>query len=179
MPRIHRIEGTLVAELREPGGPVVARRRASNTVLRSGAELLGALFTGKELTPVNGMAVGLSSDPSGPPYEVATLTTKDGGGNALVNQPAVAIPATDFVVETLANEFRVRVSLRGLLPASHGVSPNASQETVLLGEAALGVLAPDGQSLARIYNRVVMDPLPKSRKQELALYWEISFPYGH
>jgi hypothetical protein len=49
---------------------------------------------------------------------------------------------------------------------------------VHIGEAALGVLAADGNSLATIYNRVVFEPVPKTRDQEMAFYWEIDFPYG-
>ena len=44
--------------------------------------------------------------------------------------------------------------------------------------ACLGVLAPDGQSLSRLYNRVVFDAVPKTALHELALFWEVDFPYG-
>ena len=48
----------------------------------------------------------------------------------------------------------------------------------MLGEAALGVLAEGGESLERIYNRVVFEPIPKRSDHEVALYWEVDFPYG-
>jgi hypothetical protein len=42
----------------------------------------------------------------------------------------------------------------------------------------LGVLTADGTGLARIYNRVVFEPVPKTEAHELALYFEVDFPYG-
>jgi hypothetical protein len=40
------------------------------------------------------------------------------------------------------------------------------------------VLAADGLSLAGVYNRVVFEPVAKTRDQELTLYWDIDFPFG-
>ncbi len=175
------IQGALRIELRGPGNRVLLVRRAHNTVVRSGAELVGQLFSGVTLTPINGMAVGTNAQPLAPPYELATLTTTDDTGAPLAGT-AVAIPPADIQVEPLPSEQRVRVSVRGVLP-KEGALPGPSADpaaprVAFLGEAALGVLAPDGNSLARIYNRVVFEPIPKGAEHELALYWEISFPYG-
>jgi hypothetical protein len=40
------------------------------------------------------------------------------------------------------------------------------------------VLAADGASLARLYNRVAFEPIQKEQDQEIALYWDIDFPFG-
>ena len=170
--------GRVAIEVRDRDGRVIARRRAENTVLRSGAELLGALLRGAQTTPIDGFAVGLDSEPSAPPYDSVALTTATPGGDPLVENAVAEITPDNFEVETLAEEFLVRVRVRGVLGADHAVSPDAGQKTVFLGEAALGVRAADGASLEHIYNRVVFDPIPKSRDHELSLYWEIDFPYG-
>ena len=53
----HCIRGTLRIELRGPAGEVVQTRSGSNTVVRSGAELVGALFAGTVATPINGLSL--------------------------------------------------------------------------------------------------------------------------
>jgi hypothetical protein len=173
----NRITGTLRIELVGEGGAVLLTRRARNTVVRTGAELVGALFSGGVTTPVNGMAVGTNAQPMAAPYELAGLTTVDESGQPLSGATAVAIAPADVKVETLADEQRVLVSVRAVLPKEAALSHD--QSAAFLGEAALGVLATDGSNkLAKIYNRVVFDPIPKGKEHELALYWEISFPYG-
>ena len=179
--RRHRppsIRGRLIAELRQPDGTVLARRSAHNTVLRSGAELLADLIRGGTATAINGFGVGLNSEPSAPPYEATTLTTATAGGTPLLLDSVAPLAAEQLEVETMTEDLLVRVRVRGVLAPQQAVSPEPTEKTVLLGEAALGVLADGGQSLARIYNRVVFEPIPKSREHELALYWEIDFPYG-
>lgn len=163
--------GIMWLELRRPGGPVVLHRQAHNTVLRSGAELLAAVFAAQHTGGITGMAVGTSPDPVAAPYELNTLVTTDPSGAALLQGPTTVALAPDaFQIDTLTEERRVRVSVRAVLP------PEAALGTV--GEAALGVLAPGGSQLSHIYNRVVFEPLLKNDQHELALYWEISFPYG-
>src|SRR4029079_16794612 len=70
----HRFRGELRIELRDRDGRPVLARACRNTVVRSGAELIGALFAGTALTPVNGMSVGTNAQPSSAPYEVSALT---------------------------------------------------------------------------------------------------------
>jgi hypothetical protein len=176
----HRITGKLFLELRDPraGAAAVTTRAARNTVVQSGAELVASLFSGQAALPVNAMAVGADPDPTGPPYVsgMLSLTGEDGAaafeGTAPVTVVSLAPDA--FKTETLADELRVRVSVRGVFPPGVG--------TGLVGEAALGVLAPGAEgappTLGRVYNRVVFEPIRKEGPHELALYWEISFPYG-
>lgn len=193
-----RISGSLRIERRRRGGgggaaapageaEVVLRLRARNTVVRSGAELVGSLFVGSLFggtipTPVNGMAIGTNPEALSAPYELSSLGQTDRAGRTLVGPTAVAISGDDVKVEPLPAEHRVRVSIRGIIPAA---APPPGQPFVPadIAEAALGVLAPAGPpgtpaALAKVYNRVVFDPIPQSQDHELALYWEISFPYG-
>ncbi|WP_428264580.1 hypothetical protein [Haliangium sp.] len=171
------IRGRVTVELRGPDGRLVTRRRANNTVMRTGAELLGDLLRG-DAGAIDGFAVGLDGEPSAPPYESTGLTTTTPGGDPLLENAVAPIATDQFEVETLAAEFLVRVRVRGVLAAGQAVSPDPDENTVFLGEAALGVLSEDQASLARIYNRVVFEPIPKSRDHELSLYWELDFPYG-
>ena len=175
----HRIEGRLRLQLRDGRSRrIVAERRARNTVLRSGAELIAALFQGSASSAINGMAVGLDPTPSEPPYEKTGLTLEAPDGTVLLQSAAVAL-AADAVTTSIDDQtFKVRLTVHGVMPADRAVSPDAGVDSVDVGEAALGVLASDGETLTQIYNRVVFEPIPKRRSQELALYWEVDFPYG-
>ena len=175
---MHRIVGRLRLEVRDRAGIVHARRRARNSVMQGGAELVADLFRGAAATPVNGMAVGLSSEPPAVPYTATTLTTTNPDGTVALARFAIPLAANAMAVEVLAGLFKVRVRVRGVVPADAANSTDVKAATVQIGEAALGVLAADGLSLARLYNRVVFEPVAKARDQELALYWDIDFPFG-
>ena len=173
------IEGRLLLQQRDVAtGRIVAARRAKNTVMRGGGELIAGLFDGSVTSPINAMAVGLNPDPSEPPYEVTALTTTAGDGSNLLERPAAALAGDAFSSAVDAETFRIVLTVHGVIPADRAVSPDADVDSVEIGEAALGVLAADGESLERIYNRVVFEPLPKRRTHELAFYWEVDFPYG-
>jgi hypothetical protein len=172
------LEGRLHIVLCKPGGMPIMERYACNTVVRSGAELVAALFRGELSTPINGMAVGIDNTPTSPPYEMTALTTTAPDGTPVIQNAAVTIPPEAMRVEVLTQELKVRVSVRGVIPETHANSPNPDDPPVMIGEAALGVLAEGGATLAQIYNRVVFEPIPKTSAHELALYWEIGFPYG-
>ena len=171
------LRGTLIAELREPGGPLLCRREAHNTVLRGGAELIAELLSGRASTPINGVAVGIDPEPSAPPYERVSLVVAIDGSPVITNaaQPLVL---TDAAPEVSTDDFQIRLRFRSVLAPGVGAPVEAAKDSADIGEAALGVLAADGQSLTRVYNRVVFEPIPKRREHELSLYWEISIPYG-
>ena len=175
---MERITGTLAIELREPGGRVVLRRSARNSVMRGGALLIADLFRGAAATPVNGMAVGLSSEPPAPPYDTTALTTTNPDNSPAITRFAVPLGPDATSVEVIEGLFKVRVKVRGLVPADFVQSADAQASSVDIGEAALGVLAEDGASLTRLYNRVVFEPIRKEPGQEVALYWDIEFPFG-
>ena len=175
---VSRIEGRATVILRRAGDPrPLLVRRSKNAVLRSGAELLAALFTDGGASPVNGAMVGLGEEPPNPPYEGGPTVTAPGGAPLLLRPTAVILPA-DRSVATLATEFKVRVTVRAVVPAANAVDPTNPANRVEITEASLGVLTADGTGLARIYNRVVFEPVPKTEAHELALYFEVDFPYG-
>jgi hypothetical protein len=173
---VPRPGGRLTIEVRAPRGRVVARRRANNTVFLTGATLVGELFSGRVATPVNGMGVGTNPQPSAAPYETVTLDTADDAGQPLTGPLAVPLDPDDITVATDADELRVSVRIRGVLPPEGARAADGGP--VLIGEAGLGVLSADGTALDRTYNRVTFEPIPKAAEHELALYWEVFFPYG-
>ena len=67
---------------------------------------------------------------------------------------------------------------RAVLPPGNAVDPTDPAQRVEITEASLGVLASDGASLARVYNRILFEPVPKTSAHELALFFEVDFPYG-
>lgn len=175
-PAAGRICARLLVEARDSHGRRVALRKSSNIVVRSGAELLASLLTGASAAPINGFAVGLGRRALSAPYELTELTVIDESGEPLAGPTAAPFGPDAFKVETLADEHRVRITVRGVLPAAAALAADGGR--VEIGEAALGVLDDAGLKLARIYNHVVFDPIPKEKEHELVLYWEISFPYG-
>jgi len=170
------IEGRLQLHVRDARGRVIAHRCVPNTVFQSGAILVAELFSGVISTPVNGMGVGTDPQPSSAPYESVELDTNDEAGQPLEGPLAVVLAPEIIVVEPLADEMRVRVSARGVIPPEGARAVDGGP--VDIAEAALGVLADDGLSLARIYNRVTFEPVPKRPEHDLDLYWEVFFPYG-
>jgi hypothetical protein len=172
------IIGRLRLELRDATGELVDVRRARNSVMQAGARLIADLFRGAATTPINGMAVGVSPEPPAPPYNTTALTTTNPDATPALSRFTTPVPPTAMTVEVLEPLFKVRVSVRGLIPAGSAVSPDAAVDTVTIGEAALGVLSADGLSLATLYNRVVFEPIRKARTQEIALYWDVDFPFG-
>jgi hypothetical protein len=173
-----RFEGRVTIVVRDAEGKTLCERRVSNVVLRSGADLVASLFCGKLATPVNGMAVGVSAEPPSAPYEAGTLTVAAPDGTLMLRQAAAPIDPAVIVTEVLPDQLKVRVSFRSTIGPNRAVSPDDNVKTVQIAEAAIGVLTADGNGLATTYNRVVFEPVPKGRDQEMALYWEIDFPYG-
>lgn len=167
--------GRLTVTARDRRGRVTAQRRATNTVFLGGATLIGELFSGQVATPVNGMGVGTNPEPAGPPYDAVQLDTNDDGGTPLTGPVVVALVGEDITIAP-ADELRVRVLVRGVIPAEGARAADGGP--VRIAEAALGVLSPDGTALDRIYNRVTFEPVPKEAEHELSLYWEVFFPYG-
>jgi hypothetical protein len=172
------LRGKLTVERRGPEGVPSLVRRARNTVVRSGAGLVGALMSGRAATPINGMAVGTNAQPLAPPYELTRLTTVTETGAPIVEHTAALTPDA-FTVEDLPSEQLTRITVRGVIPRQ-GALPAGTDpgRSALIGEAALGVLDVAGTALATLYNRVVFEPIPKGPAHELVLYWEITLPYG-
>lgn len=161
------MRATLTVELRDVGGAVLETRRAHNTVLRGGGQLIADLFTGGG-GPITHMAVGTSDDdPTS--VTVTELGNDDGTGQpGISGDTAATLPAEAFAIEVDEPRNRVLVRVRGTL--------NDTAAVGILREAAL-VSRQDGDDL--LYNRVVFPPVTKGADHDLTLFWEIEFPFGN
>lgn len=163
------MRGRLHLEVRTPDGAVQTARRARNTVMRSGANLVATLFAGQG-TPVTHMGVGTSdADPDS--VTTAALTNEAVGDQPpLQGDAAVAIPPGVFAFETDDVRRVVRVRLRATLPAGAAVGT--------LREAGLLARPAEGDDADVLYNRVTFAPVSKGDDHELTMFWEVEFPFG-
>jgi hypothetical protein len=162
------MRATLQLELRDRDGTVVARRRAHNAVMKSGADLIARLFAGQG-TPITHMAVGTSDTEPDNVARTALRNEAVGGVPALQGAVDVAIPAAAFEGHIDDDPARrvVRIRFHATLPESAAVGT--------VREAGLISRGDDGDVL---YNRVIFAPFQKGDDHELTLFWEVSFPYG-
>lgn len=159
----------LQLDLTARDGRLVARRRAHNAVLRSGAELVARLFTGAG-AGITHMGVGTSDAPESDAFSTPALTNAAAGGQpALTGTTEVELPDGTFANRvTLDEEHRLaRVRFHATLPESAAVG--TVREAGLLSRGA-------GDPV--LYNRVIFAPVLKGDDHELTLFWEVSFPYG-
>lgn len=150
-----------------PGAVPLAERHALNSVMRSGAELVGRLFAGGG-TGITHMAVGTSDAPETEAYATTALANSDGaGGPGLAGPTAAEIAPEAF--DTTVDETRrlVLVRVRATLPAAAAVG--RVREAGLVSRA-------EGDPV--LYNRVTFAPIGKGDDHELTTFWEVSFPYG-
>lgn len=169
--RARRFGATVAIDLLDGDGTATARRRASNTVVRGGATLIAGLFRGDAgAGRITHMSVGADPNPEVPPFATTELAAKHADTGELTGVRDVPLTASDFKVAVDEEERRVVVSGRFVLGAGTGALAGT------VAEAALVHVAGDGTR--RLYNRVTFEPIDKRADQELALYWEVFFPYG-
>jgi hypothetical protein len=152
-----RPRGRMRLEVRGPGGRVVAERRATNIVLRGGAELIAKLVTGTASKPINQVGVGFATEVAD--AGATALTGKDG----VAPPPPTAIPADSFTIDAT----RPRAVAISVASVYHPQS-----ELTDVSEA--GLLADDD-----LYNQVVFEPVTLRVGQDVTIFWEIEFPFGH
>lgn len=171
MSAVDRPGAWLTVELRDGDGAVVTRRRAHNAVLSAGAELIADLFRGAGAGPINRMSVGANPTPEVPPFATTDLAAGSPETGALSGPRDVVLGPDAFAVTVDAEQRRVVVTARVVLPAGDDTALQGPvAESALLHESADGT--------RRLYNRVTFEPVEKRSEQELSLYWEIGFPFG-
>jgi hypothetical protein len=154
-----RITGRLQLEVRE-GGVLVAARRASNVVLRSGASVIAALFAGVgDAAPVDGVGVGFGTEAATP--ETTALTPPDG-----------EVPAAALRIALTADSFSIATDLAAAVRVSIGAVFKPTVELANVTEA--GLLAGD-----KLYNQVVFEPVTLRPGHDVTFFWEVDFPFGH
>ena len=152
-------------ELTARDGGTVAVREARNAVMRGGALLVAALFTGAEGTgPISHLGVGTSDAPETDAYDTSALSNAD---PALEGGTEAAVPASAFSVTPDPDRRLAVVRVRATLPET------AARGTI----REAGLLSKSGDASV-LYNRVTFAPVAKAGDHELTLFWEITFPYG-
>lgn len=160
------MKARLHVQLTDQYGAVVDERRACNTVMESGAQLIADLFAGTG-TPITHMGVG-TNDADPDDVTVAALTNDtNGDDDPLDGATAGAIPSDAFTATVVPERRVVQVRVRGTLAADAAVG--RIREAGLVSEGAGGSV---------LYNRVVFAPVDKRDDHELTLFWEVEFPFG-
>jgi hypothetical protein len=149
-------------------GAIVAVRRADNSVMRGGAELVARLFTGTG-APITHMGVGTSDAEETDAFATTALANAaEGGADPLAGGTEAPIPAEAFTITTDETRRVVLVRVRATLPPAAAVGTVREAGLLSRREGADPVL----------YNRVTFAPIPKGSDHELSLFWEVTFPYG-
>lgn len=156
-----RPRGLLRLWVQDPDGRVVAARRATNIVLRGGAELVANRFSGKTAAPINQIGVGFGREAADP--DATTLTGPPGGSTIPAAALVSAITEAAVTVDTVGDTSVVVRVASVFHPAAE--LPDISEA---------GLLA-DG----RLYNQVVFEPVTLRTGQDVTFFWEIDFPFGH
>jgi hypothetical protein len=160
------MKAKLHLQLRNPEGEVVCSRRASNTVMQGGAQLIADLFSGSG-TAITHMGVGTNDEDPDDVLVESLTNAATGESEPLDGATEGAIAADAFSSTVIPDRRVVQVRVRGTLPDDAAVG--------LIREA--GLLAGSGDS-AVLYNRVVFAPIDKRDDHELTLFWEVEFPFG-
>jgi hypothetical protein len=160
------MRATVRLELRNDAGAIVGVRRAKNSVMKSGAELLANLFTGKANVGITHMGVGVSGEPENDAFVRDSLTTEGDSPDALTGGTDTPIAPADFTVKADAERRVIVVQVHATLPKSAAVG--TLREAALLSQ----------QEGTTLYNRVTFAPIRKQDDHELTMFWEVTFPYG-
>jgi hypothetical protein len=155
-------QGRLTLQIHSPDGTQAAERRASNIVLRRGAEIVANLFAGvDEARPIDRVQVGFGTEAAD--VGATALTPPDDGA---IDPDALDGPVAsdDFAIETDAAARLVRVSIAATF------APTVDLDDV----SEAGLLAGD-----QLYNQVVFEPVDMRVGQDITLFWEVDFPFGH
>src|SRR5574341_1361318 len=152
-----RPRGRVRLEVRGADGRVVAERRATNIVLRGGAELIAKLVAGTSSQPINQVGVGFATEVAD--AGATALTGKDGAAPP----PPSAIPAGGFTIDA---------TRPGAVAVSVASTYHPATDLTDVSEA--GLLADDD-----LYNQVVFEPVTLRVGQDVTFFWEIEFPFGH
>lgn len=147
-------------------GRVATERRAANTVMQSGAQLIADLFAGTG-SPITHMGVGTSAAAPDDVTVVALTNGAPGGDEALTGDTSGAIPPEAFTARVVPEQRVVQVRVRATLPNAAAVGR--------IREAGL-LSVKEGATV--LYNRVVFAPVDKGDDHELTLFWEVDFPFG-
>src|SRR6476620_8713194 len=101
-------------------GETVAVRRATNSVMRGGAQLVAELFAGKG-TPITHMAVGTNDAPETDAFSTTVLADTGSDGVKLTGGTEASIPSEAFVITTDETHRLTTVRLHATMPADKAI----------------------------------------------------------
>lgn len=161
MQKVNQPQGRLHLKITDPGGALISERRARNIVLRQGAEIIAALFSGAaEASPISLVQVGFAT-------EGATVET-----TALTLPEDASIPGTALVSPVAPGDFSVVSDRPGMVQV---LIASVFKPTVELKDVTEAGLLANG----KLYNQVVFEPVTLRPGQDITFFWEIDFPFGH
>jgi hypothetical protein len=161
------MQATVRLEVRFADGSVGEVRRARNSVMKLGAELVARLFAGTAASGITHMGVGTNGSPQKPDFGTETLDVNVDRPDDVTGGAMTPVVPADVKIAIDETRRLVVVKLHATLPkeAANGT----------LREA--GLLAKSGETFV-LYNRVTFAPISKSNEHELTMFWEVTFPYG-
>lgn len=142
-------------------GKLVAQRRTRNIVLRQGAAIIAALFSGQ------GGALAINQVKIGFGQEGATTET-----TLLVPPTDTTIPSAALVGAIAPTDFTIVTDKPGMVQVLIASVFKPTVELTDVTEA--GLMAGD-----KLYNQVVFEPVTLRPGQDVTFFWEIDFPFGH
>lgn len=145
------VQGHLVMEVTMPGGRLLSRTEATNTVVTGGLNLIAQLLAGQATAPVFASVTGLSADPT----DLVMVAMKESDGVA-------PVPAS------------LESSAGGLTLKS--VFPKATQSRIVKEAGLMLTCQVNGQPVSTLYNRVLVQPsVSVPVDAELTLTWTLTF----
>lgn len=156
-----RPRGRLHLSVRDGNGVLIAERRTRNIVLRQGAAIVAGLFAGQaDAGAINNVQVGFAKE--GATADTMALVPPDDAGIPAAALSSTIAPADFTLVTDQANGVQVLVS--------SVFKPTL--ELVDVTEAGL-------RAGEKLYNQVVFEPVTLRPGQDITLFWEIDFLFGH
>jgi hypothetical protein len=149
--------GRLVIELRETGGPVVARCEADNLITNAGRVYLAGLLGGRR--QVQSLAIVVGTSNADPKPEDTQLGALVAGASAALAEPQQ--------VQDASGKTQIVARVTATLP------PLPTAETQAIQEAGIQITAPDGSPV--LYNHVTFPVITRTGTLEMSLSWEVIF----
>ncbi|MES2443251.1 MAG: hypothetical protein V4574_10510 [Pseudomonadota bacterium] len=153
--------GRMTLRVAAPDGTLLAERRAGNMVLHGGALLIAQLFSGAGgAKPIDTVGVGFARDPG--TADLTALTRPADTEKFPLAALRTALPPGSFTIADRDGVVQVSVAAR-------------FKPTVVLADVTeAGLLSGDA-----LYNQVIFEPVTLAVGQDVTLFWQIDFPFGH
>jgi hypothetical protein len=156
------MQGHLTLQLTNEKGEVVMQISRKNRIVKAGRMLVAQLFAGvsggSPPTQVSHMAVGTD--------KTAASDDQTQLGAEVARNPITDVSFTEFDdTSTGTTTRRVKATLKAIFDFNDANAAQPLQEAGIFTAAANGVM----------YNRVVFDPVTKTKAFKLTMMWDITF----